>query len=116
MLIVYDRDTLQVISITSCGPTATTEQIDTLDAVEVAETEEMLRVYDSDTIGQVDAAMRLNGEIILQRNTVGEIEVFVLEDNAPQPIPPPTTDELLQIILAQAEAIADLNERLGGGE
>lgn len=38
------------------------------------------------------------------------------EPMGPQPTPPPTTDELLQIILGQAEAIAALHERLGGSE
>ena len=38
------------------------------------------------------------------------------ELTGPQPTPTPTNEELLQIMLSQAEAIAALHERLGGTE
>ena len=82
MLIIYDKITHETISISGIRGQGTREEIDSINVSDLPETQAEYRIYDSDIINQVWAAMDLGDgiDVVFEGETPTGILIIDLPD------------------------------------
>lgn len=106
MLIVYDCNTSEIVSISGFREEVSSEIIDSIDVADLPAEHRKFRVYDYELIQQIFKAQDTNGTITLVRDDNGEVVGVEAVEGTPQPEPPTMEERLEALEFAMLDLLA----------